>query len=906
MNFTTFPVGSTNIFPQSNSKTGNQLLSEWNIRSREMVETPSIIQYEVGPSFVHGPEDFRVTKLEGSSTAIHIAPGRGVVNGHFIQTLTPMVIDLVEANVVAKQQMQQLLKGELAVGIKVFYSTEENIAGTMKVADENDDFYLGVQIVVLPKNQMVTPIESPDDVNKVTAHLRLATFTYVNSTINEKSITNLDAEKCQYISAERISDVNSLVSGDYIKKTGLNPKKIYTFALKGSNGDTSHDTWCDSTDSLMVWDKHPIIGSTVNDDDRPSEEASFVSDIINSKVHLVVPHKQVDGMFDGNGKPEWYMDKRLTIPSADYSLGTPGVVTKSYTDNIRSIKDKIDSFYQMSNGKQVAYMDIKDDTDDNKLPEINSNWDVGDYVLVSQDYTISNESSSSGRQPSTLYSIIPGYVESIDLAYVTETDPSNAKDVPLNVSSDYEIDYPFVELPKGLEIDRVHYHEDSNDVPELDKEYPTFFDSNNLKRGQRNLDYFTAVLEKSDGKYLTFYYVVVTEGTRAYSNAVLLTRNISLATEETVGGFLNVPKETQGLGYVHMDENGHLLLNDYSLLSSGVLAYQLGQDWTIGEGLTSEAIQEELDDKVNQRVAFHNVNNGTDADVVKINLILPKEDDKDEPVSIDVYDIDSRFGTCVWIHLSGEADSNTTLNIVNCEKVRITKDDSCNPVINVYRSCIYYDTNMFNYIRECNRGTLPTYIKDSNVEFHGFEDITLWHEKLQDIDPMLCVDGMTISEFNPTVVANGIDYWSTDALNDNHFKCALKSITFSRYGEITGCEMLVANDSTNNIEAGHNIISSEFELPQGNGLTYPLACMTKQLKITGTFVSAYKDDVWYITDTNFTALTSRYDSMSQEPYVKGSISFHVNTTLIETNIGKSVITEWEAGKYHIFRGGAIR
>lgn len=53
MNFITFPVGSTNIFPQVNSKTGGQLLTEFNLIAREGVATSSQVLYHIGPSYVH-------------------------------------------------------------------------------------------------------------------------------------------------------------------------------------------------------------------------------------------------------------------------------------------------------------------------------------------------------------------------------------------------------------------------------------------------------------------------------------------------------------------------------------------------------------------------------------------------------------------------------------------------------------------------------------------------------------------------------------------------------------------------------------------------------------------------------------------------------------------------------------
>ena len=104
MYFIRFPVNSTNIFPIANSTAGGQLVTEYNLRSRESVGTDSAVQYMIGPSFVHSERDYKVTlqtDITGvpvSSSVLQIAPGRGVFNGHFVELLTPMTIDLNEAN----------------------------------------------------------------------------------------------------------------------------------------------------------------------------------------------------------------------------------------------------------------------------------------------------------------------------------------------------------------------------------------------------------------------------------------------------------------------------------------------------------------------------------------------------------------------------------------------------------------------------------------------------------------------------------------------------------------------------------------------------------------------------------------------------------------------------------------
>ena len=100
MNFVLFPVGSTNIFPIVNSHAGGQYATEWNLRSRESVGTDPSVRYHIGPSYAHSAEDFAISQqLDGtgvpiSSTSLQISEGRALVNGHFVESLAPIVIDI--------------------------------------------------------------------------------------------------------------------------------------------------------------------------------------------------------------------------------------------------------------------------------------------------------------------------------------------------------------------------------------------------------------------------------------------------------------------------------------------------------------------------------------------------------------------------------------------------------------------------------------------------------------------------------------------------------------------------------------------------------------------------------------------------------------------------------------------
>lgn len=890
MYFTTFSVASTNIFPLSNSKYGGQLATEYYLRAREMVATPAVIEYEVGPSFVHSASDFEVKIQQDSTGAIispatlEIAPGRAVVNGHYVQTFTPMIVDMLEANATAKANSMSPLKGELEIGIRAFYSTEPTMAGSMLV-DNEYEMYMGVQLVILPKvpvndgdETMITPMDSPTDRSKVNAHIKLASFTFLNGAISD--VRNYSEDKLKYISAERIENIEKMISADYVTKTGLNPNKFYTFVGKYNTPDSGQDTWCDTTSSLLDWGEPSLVGT------KPSISKPTFADVNNSgQIQLVLPRKQITskGLLTATGTAgKWFDNVTVPFPVADYASNKPGTVDKKFISNIKDINNKLTQFHQIVKGKQVYYLATKDA--DTTLPPINANWEVGDYILVGEDYTA--EVNTDGvRAPSTMYVVIPGVISSIKYKEKSTSDA-----VPSSIT--------------GVQLGAITLDKSKGDsVPSTSADpttYPTFYQAEDLVRGSVGKDYFVATYIEGE-TYTKYYYVVETADARTYSNHLFLTGEIPLAQESVIGGFYNVPTDNSSLmdaGYIYRDEHGHLRLLDYALLRSGTLAYQLGEDITLPSGITTEEIQAYLEEYVNQRIAFPNANqleNSTTPNVININITLPAEE---SPVTLNIYDLDSRFNTAVCINILGKANSNTTINIIDCEKIRINSYIEGSPVINIYRSCLYYDASIIDYIRTCPR---------SDITFKGLQDIKLWYARYDETDPNLLVDNMTVSELDAPIISTDIDFWSTTSVNDNHYKYALSSITFSGTGEIIRCRLLVANESTDNIDIGNKIITSSFELPQGAGLIYPKSSMTKQLKITGTFVSAYNsDNQWRLTDTLFTAITSVYDEFDLTATTKGNIAFHSNTMLIPADESSDpVIPGWETNTYHMFEGGAI-
>lgn len=870
MNFVRFPIGTTNIFPVANSTTGGQLMTEYNLRSKEYVETDSSIQYFVGRSFLHSPRDFMVDVQKDelgstmSNSTLTISEGVGVVNGHYFESLTPVTIDLLEANAEAKKNGLAPLKGKLAVGLRAMYSTEPTMAGSMQVGDTT--MVLGVQVVILPEADMKTPKDVPTDPGKITAHIRLATFSYVNGIIT--SIKNNFSDKYTFITADRVGGIADVISDSYLTKHGLNPKKLYTFSGKGTDPASGKDTWCDSTDSLIVWDADPRL--TTNE---PTGSAASFATTTSGKVQMYLPHKQVDGMVDANGRKQYYAAKIIDLPTADFNSNTSGVVDTTYTKHIKQLGESLNNFKRLTNGRQVAYIDILDGN--NSLPPINTNWNVGDYILVGQDSTVSS-GIDTNRSPSTLYLVQPGIVTKVKFL----SKVSGSSTVPSSLT--------------GVQLgsEDMSYQDGEVNTSDSDSYNSYWGISSGTYRGEVDKDYFVINYTNADDSIDRYYYTVSVSEERSYTDPpVFVTGEIPYATEETIGGFKNVAETTTDGGYVYRDDNGNLRLIDYTLLRSGTLAYQLGEDVTIASGTTVSDIQAQLDEYVNQRIAFPNLNQtqkASEPNVINITFDLP-EDDGSENNMINIYDIDSRFGASVYIHINGSATSNTVVNIANCEKVRIDNNIGGSPTVNLYRSTLYYDADILN--------TLST-----------IQDMKLWYEKFDTSDPDLVVDNMTVREIDAPIITTEMDYWSTKVVNDNHFLYGLQSVTFGSDGTIIGCGMYIRNESSANIDDGTSIISSKFTLPQGSGLNYPVSRLTKQMKISGSFITAYEnnDPVGYkVLDTKFTALTNVYDPYNTTSSISGVISFYVIASNVEHALVESALDTWDSNSFNVFTGGVV-
>ena len=1078
MNFISFPVNTTNIFPLANSHAGGQLLSEWNLRARESVDTDPDVEYVIGPSFTHSDKDFKIsphhdnlTNQTISSTIIEIAPGRALVNGHFIQSLTPILIDIAQANFALGQEGRQLLKGDLAIGLKMMYSTYQTLAGSALI-ENSDDYYEGVQVVIVENGKERLPKDETQVEAAVNMHLLLGTFSFKNG-----KVTNIkhNPEKSKSLDARRLSNMTNILSDIYVTKNGLNPNRIYTFAGKSPDGTnlTDKDTWMDSTDSLMIWDNNPQTTLI-----KPSPNARFEYNKQTGDVSLILPHKQVPGMKNTQGQDLYYQDKALKLPVADYESGLGGIVGKNYTNKIKEISNRVDRFYRLPNSRMRGYIPVLTDrsqlpvipestvanrtniisdyfsdihqirasvsdvrkelkalsetilstvdarvsnaasnyfTDqfnshiestnsaiksiegsikeldrrivqleganqgnqDAKIKELNNkiitlqgqieellktvrdintttqtfiakadkqintaiqqhissstakidaslakisatfsdletklvkriddsirqladkynvtddfNWRPGDYILVGEDQTIGGQ--NVGRGPSTIYMVGPSkilaikYVDSI-VSKLTSASTTNAD--TYKGAYDVMLRKTPSALAGGICIASANINSPAENSP-------TLWEVSNY-RGTLGVDYFVArhksVDETTGVETWTCYYYTpsLVENHLDYEDPIWITGQISLASETSIGGFLNVPSNAIGGGYVRVDDDGHLRLVDYELLLTGVLSYQLGNNYQEGSGLSIKELQKVLDENINDRVAFPNVEHsqqaikaGEDPNVIHIYLKIEKDEG-----NLFIHDIGSRYGTSVHVHIGGTPSPNTTITFKNCDKLRIDSNISGTPNIILDNVNLYYDSNVLQ-------------------QTHTINNLSLWYQRYQITDPDLVVDGMTVRLVDKTQSSESEDPWTTAYINDNHYAYSLKGLTFDKSGNIIGIIMLVGDSTTANIDEGLTVYSKQFILPQSIGLNYPANKVTRQLKVTGNFVSHYRGVGGYMMkNTSFTALTQKYDKVSQRNVVIGTISFYTDARWVNSIAGISSIDDidgWRSGDYHMFIGG---
>lgn len=933
MHFISFPVASTNIFPIVNSKQGGQYVTEYNLKSRESVATNPSVKYTIGPSYLHSLDDFKVTALENgdipeysatsryakgdyctyyndtyvctvtistpeefnpdhwvktsvtaTNSILQVGPGRAVVNGHYVEALAPMMIDLNATNAELLNKSMEPLYGNLSIGIKTYFSTSSTMAGTMLVENE-DEMYVGVQLVIEKTANFKLPTDVPTNQSRVTADIKLADFTYVNGMISKGSIT-MNPNALGYIPSERISGFDAVLDDKYVTSENLVDRMFYTYS--GKSG------WCDSTGSIMIWDADPEHRQTTI---QPTlSQATFITNPVDGSVHLVIPHKQQDGIIlNDNDERMYYADRDIPLPTANYNTQSSGIVNAEYTQHLKAVENTINTYKQFTNGKQVAYWDTLNYNQlgqyDHEFPDPNG-LTIGDYILVREDYTAELNTISESSAPTTMYFVLPGVPTSV--GWCGNTKPSGVRlGTPVTWWMGEHPDAPTEANPDAVELEEMFG-------------YRNFIGTTD--------DYFELIYRNlTDTEGVSYYYQVASTEGKNWSKAITLTGGIYLASESQIGGFFNAPSDATDAGYVYLDNTGHLRLLDYALLRSGTLAYQLGEDYNVSPNSTLPYIQNYLDENVNSRVAFpFKANLTSKTPMINVTLTLPA----DAEGTINIYNIDSRFDTGVYLHILADDKSkdysNIIINISDCEKIRIDNSITdpawlSGPMINIFRSGLYYDAKVINYIKTCDIHDYRD-VLFPDAGFTGFRDFRLWYAKILDSDPDLAVNGMEVSSPNVVMFPQEISFWDESITGDNHYDCALRSITLSNDGQIISCSLYVSNNSTQPpviTTTKHTIIGGPFKLPQGDVLNYPEACIENPLQVTGTFTTAYLDSTqtqWITTETSFTARTGKYSEVTGMG--EGSIAFNSRTDLVETIYSNvTSIDGWEPGAYHIFYGG---
>jgi hypothetical protein len=404
MDFVKFSSATCTVFPITNSTSGGQLVTEFNLRSREGVGTDPNITYTSYPSYTHGLGDFAISVDDATRDKIVISAGRCVLNGHYFESEAPVEIDLLGRG----------LSGRLKIGLRAYYSTDTTLSGSL-IAEDDNYMLKGIRVVILPENSFITPIDSPDDESAVTAHLLLGSFIY-NDGIVTSSVVQNNNKVCS-IPADRIFNISDVLDGKYLTTDSIYPSGIFTLSGRGySDGSVTRPTWTNSTDSLMVWDTN-----TETTDKKPAEQsAQFNTAPLGDGIYTVlqVPHKQIEGYYDAvSGKRRYFPTKNIPLPLADFDRGTAGTVDRNYTNKVKEIRELVNNFYMLSSGKQRAFIEEISSLESRplQLPPINNGWSYGDYVIVRNDLSL-NLGTDTNATTSTMYVVLGPYVSNVEYA----------------------------------------------------------------------------------------------------------------------------------------------------------------------------------------------------------------------------------------------------------------------------------------------------------------------------------------------------------------------------------------------------------------------------------------------------------------------------------------------------------
>ena len=1014
---TPFSANSTNIFPIANSTTGGQLLTEYNLKSRESVGTNSAITYPCGLSYAHGESDFALAAVDGNSSQIKVNAGRAVVDGHFIESLAPVYVDIAALNSnAAEQDMDTTLTGKFYVGLRIIYSTDTTMWGAILPEHQLDgsvtvwtsdgttvasDYFAGVQLVI--GHNLITPVDSPTDRNNVNCHLILGWFNYKSGKVIQ---VTQNPNKLSMYDSSRIYDLrNALNNEGVLIKPTVDPNMLYVYSPKTENGDVPG--WCKAASALMIWDKEdnletnkvPIADYTPIGTAGEAEFKQFTNG-----VGLVVPHKPVDGTCT-------WKDKVYALPNANYATGAAGVVTKAYTDKIKAIGKDISYIKQSGviNGKfRMLYDTMNWSTTnssqrDNLPAVIPTGWQIGDYVLVRNDYTVADSSGvatmyviegglvtelkdGSATKPTTSTTTYHGNLSTtgpytmsgnvtIPAHDVTVSSDSQAVSFsPFNTSissgtlslresgsstsgTTYDIGSSatsalYGEATATLQNTQVHIGNQTNNslsgnitlndtvvslkVPTVEPAelmtlnialsvidpYPTpaevltkANEEASSPLAGRLGDYVKVVITWTDDETTeTRYYEVKTIGTITWSAPIQLSAPLQIATESLIGGFYNIDPssvDSLGQGYVYADDDGHLRIADFDILAGRTLAYALNYDWRSSSGLDRETLQQELDDYINNRVAFPI--NATDPGLyslsssyvinIVINLSLA-DDTGDTPLYI--HNIDSRFNTAIHITFTGTVGENTKICILDCPRVIIDSESTPDEILSkiyVKRCGLYYDANLLDQI---SIGS-PFEIDNTGA------NIQLWT-----LDPNLSIaDNVVTYLGSPTAYSIESEVIGTDAIaTDVHINYYVQGIAFDTSCNIIGMTMAIAdNINVGNMNSGTSdvtyLFGTAFTLPQTPAFNIPETKFIRSIRIDGTYMSMYniQGTTDYVVKTNNICIyTGSYDALNSV-VANGQLVFKSDVSRLPMSgdlAGSSPIDATDNGAWHIICGGTYK
>ena len=233
------------------------------------------------------------------------------------------------------------------------------------------------------------------------------------------------------------------------------------------------------------------------------------------------------------------------------------------------------------------------------------------------------------------------------------------------------------------------------------------------------------------------------------------------------------------------------------------------------------------------------------------------------------------------MHITGSAPSDLTIRFINCERLRIVANYSGNPTIILEDVNLYYDAEILDKVSQIS-------------------GLSLWYKRDSATSPNLQVEDMKVTLLDSYESSTSYNFWTTTYANDNHYSCALRSLTFASDGSVCGIGVSVSDDITANIQTGKSIFTTGFELPQSSGLNYPISSFTSSIKVVGSFVSGYwpsigAEDGYLLKHTDFSILL--YPASSGDSNVRGEVAFYTDVEYISDVTGvdsSTVIHSWNS------------